>query len=102
MELILQKHAVSNEDKAKAQQRSESISGWSREKVQTYNSTHPGHSATISYIFHTERRTWRRHHGHYYFRDFYAYSIKVIDTWNTKTEVYDAVFDSRTMTKESL
>lgn len=94
------KHAVSNEDKAKAQQRSESISGWSREKVQTYNSTHPGHSATISYTFHTERRSWRRHHGHYYFRDFYAYSIKVIDTWNTKTEVYDAVFDSRTMTKE--
>ena len=93
-------HFASNQDKANAQQRSEGIAGWSREKVQTYNSTHSGHSATISYNFHTERRTWRHHHGHYYYRDFYAYSIKVIDTYNTKSEVYDAIFDSRTMNKQ--
>ena len=93
-------HSTTEQDKEQSRQRSESLSGWSREKVQMYNSTHPGHSATITFNFHTERRTWRRHHGHYYFRDFYAYSIKVIDKWNKKNEVYDAVFDSRTMNKQ--
>lgn len=93
-------HSTTEQDKEQSRQRSESLSGWSREKVQMYNSTHPGHSATITYNFHTERRTWRRHHGHYYFRDFYAYSIKVIDKWDKKNEVYDAVFDSRTMNKQ--
>jgi len=94
------KHTPSAQDKDNARRKSEGIAGWSRDKVLSYNNTHPGHNATISYTFMTNRRSWRHHHGHYYYRDFYAYSIKVVDSWMKKTEVYDAVFDSRTMDKD--
>ena len=93
-------HNPTPQELAEARQKSERQAGWSREKVADYNKNHPGHHAVITYTLQSHRRVWRHHHGHYYFRIFYAYGIRVADSWSTKKEVFEDFFDSESMDED--
>lgn len=93
-------HNATPQELAEARQKSERQAGWSREKVADYNKNHPGHHAVITYTLQSHRRVWRRHHGSYYFRIFYAYGIRVADSWSTKKEVFEDFFDSESMDED--
>lgn len=98
-------HIMTSSEDASAKSISERQAGWSQASVDKYNIEHPGHNATITYTLLHENleesyknNIWSARH--YKRHCFYAYAIKVVDIWNTKNVVYDAVFDSRTMNKQ--
>ena len=97
-------HIMTPSEDAAARSTSERLSGWSQASVDKYNIEHPGHNATITYsLLHenlneTYKHLWGKKHTKRHC--FYGYAIKVVDIWNTKSVVYDAVFDSRTMNKQ--
>jgi hypothetical protein len=97
-------HVLTSSEIASAKSISERQAGWSQASVDKYNIEHPGHNATITYnLLHENLRESYKHwwgSTHHKRHCFYAYAIKVVDTWNTKNVVYDAVFDSRTMNKQ--
>ena len=93
-------HNATPQELAEARQKSERQAGWSREKVADYNKNHPGHHAVITYTLQSHRRVWRHHLGKYYFRIFYAYGIRVADSWSTKKEVFEDFFDSESMDED--
>ena len=84
---------------------SESLAGWNQAEVDKYNRDNPGHHATITYILQHENRResykhgWGRHHHKRHC--FYAYAIKVVDSWNIKHEVHEEIFDSESMDEET-
>lgn len=97
-------HIMTPSEDAAARSTSERLSGWSQASVDKYNVEHPGHNATITYTLLHEnleesyKHFWGKTHTKRHC--FYSYAIKVVDIWNTKSVVYDAVFDSRTMNKQ--
>lgn len=97
-------HIMTSSEDASARSTSERLSGWSQASVDKYNVEHPGHNATITYSLLHENLNETYQHGwgktHTKRHCFYGYAIKVVDIWNTKNVVYDAVFDSRTMNKQ--
>lgn len=97
-------HIMTPSEDAAARSTSERLSGWSQASVDKYNIEHPGHNATITYSLLHENLNETYKHGwgktHTKRHCFYGYAIKVVDIWNTKNVVYDAVFDSRTMNKQ--
>lgn len=97
-------HIMTPSEDASAKSISERQAGWSQASVDKYNIEHPGHNATITYSLLHENLHESYKHGwgktHTKRHCFYGYAIKVVDTWNTKNVVYDAVFDSRTMNKQ--
>ena len=97
-------HIMTPSEDAAARSTSERLSGWSQASVDKYNIEHPGHNATITYSLLHENlnETYKHFLGktHTKRHCFYGYAIKVVDIWNTKNVVYDAVFDSRTMNKQ--
>ena len=97
-------HIMTSSEDASVKSISERQAGWSQASVDKYNIEHPGHNATITYTLLHENLQESYQHGlgrtHYKRHCFYAYAIKVVDIWNTKNVVYDAVFDSRTMNKQ--
>lgn len=97
-------HIMTPSEDAAAKSTSERLSGWSQVSVDKYNIEHPGHNATITYSLLHENLNETYKHGlgkrHTKRHCFYGYAIKVVDIWNTKSVVYDAVFDSRTMNKQ--
>lgn len=97
-------HIMTPSEDAAARSTSERLSGWSQTSVDKYNVEHPGHNATITYtLLHENLEESYKHFlgkTHTKRHCFYGYAIKVVDIWNTKSVVYDAVFDSRTMNKQ--
>lgn len=97
-------HIMTPSEDAAARSTSERLSGWSQASVDKYNVEHPGHNATITYtLLHENLEESYKHFlgkTHTKRHCFYGYAIKVVDIWNTKNVVYDAVFDSRTMNKQ--
>lgn len=95
-------HTMTSAEITTARANSENLAGWNQSKVDEYNKEHPGHHAKISYtLLHEDRREnyvldiiYKRH-------CFYAYAIKVVDTWNINQEVYEEIFDSETMDEET-
>lgn len=91
---------------ASAKTESERLAGWNQAKVDKYNKEHPEHHATITYVLQHENRresykntAWgSRHHKRHCF---YAYAIKVVDSWSIKHEVYEEFFDSQSMDEET-
>ena len=78
---------------------------WNQAKVDKYNKDHPGHHATITYVLQHENRRESYQHGlgrtHNKRHCFYAYAIKVVDSWSIKHEVYEEFFDSQSMDEET-
>lgn len=98
-------HVLTSSEMASAKTESERLAGWNQEKVDKYNKEHPGHHATITYMLQHENRRESYKHGwgarHYKRHCFYAYSIKIVDSWSIKHEVHEENFDSESMDEET-
>ena len=98
-------HVLTSSEMASAKTESERLAGWNQAKVDKYNKEHPGHHATITYVLQHENRRESYKHGwgarHYKRHCFYAYSIKIVDSWSIKHEVYEENFDSESMDEET-
>lgn len=95
-------HTMTSAEITTARANSENLAGWNQSKVDEYNKEHPGHHAKISYTLLHEDRRENYVLGIFYKRHcFYAYAIKVVDTWNINQEVYEEIFDSETMDEET-
>ena len=98
-------HVLTSSEMASAKTESEHLAGWNQAKVDKYNKEHPGHHATITYVLQHENRRESYKHGwgarHYKRHCFYAYSIKIVDSWSIKHEVHEENFDSESMDEET-
>ena len=98
-------HVLTSSEMASAKAESERLAGWNQAKVDKYNKEHPGHHATITYMLQHENRRESYKHGwgarHYKRHCFYAYSIKIVDSWSIKHEVHEENFDSESMDEET-
>ena len=98
-------HVLTSSEMASAKTESERLAGWNQAKVDKYNKEHPGHHATITYMLQHENRRESYKHGwgarHYKRHCFYAYSIKIVDSWSIKHEVHEENFDSESMDEET-
>lgn len=98
-------HVLTSSEMASAKTESERLAGWNQAKVDKYNKEHPGHHATITYMLQHENRRESYKHGwgarHYKRHCFYAYSIKIVDSWSIKHEVHEEIFDSESMDEET-
>lgn len=98
-------HVLTSSEMVSAKTESERLAGWNQAKVDKYNKEHPGHHATITYVLQHENRRESYKHGwgarHYKRHCFYAYSIKIVDSWSIKHEVHEEIFDSESMDEET-
>jgi hypothetical protein len=98
-------HVLTSSEMESAKTESERLAGWNQAKVDKYNKEHPGHHATITYVLQHENRRESYKHGwgarHYKRHCFYAYSIKIVDSWSIKHEVHEENFDSESMDEET-
>ena len=98
-------HVLTSSEMESAKTESERLAGWNQAKVDKYNKEHPGHHATITYVVQHENRRESYKHGwgarHYKRHCFYAYSIKIVDSWSIKHEVHEENFDSESMDEET-
>lgn len=81
-----------------------SKAGWSSSMISSYEKEHPGHSLSVVYTLNhrdvaDRYKTGWHHHYHYYCE--FAYSVSIVDTWYIKQEVYEEIFDSQSMDKET-
>lgn len=74
---------------------SESYAGWSRSKVKALQDSNDGYTYQISY-YRGDYNIWSGNQNNLIAKA-YAYEITVTRSWQWKTEVYDATFDSYSM-----
>lgn len=98
-------HTLTSSEKNEIKNKANSLSGWSQEKVDEYNKKNPGHTCTITYTLNHKDFRESYKHGlgstHHKRHCFYSYSVKVVDSWYIKQEVYEEIFDSQSMDKET-
>ena len=98
-------HSLTTAEKNEIKNKANSLSGWNQEKVNEYNQNNPGHTCSITYTLNHEDRRESYKHGwgstHHKRHCFYSYSVKVVDSWYIKQEVYEETFDSQSMDKET-
>ena len=98
-------HSLTTAEKNEIKNKANSLSGWNQEKVNVYNQNNPGHTCSITYTLNHEDRRESYKHGwgstHYKRHCFYSYSVKVVDSWYIKQEIYEETFDSQSMDKET-
>ena len=101
---INEHHTLSEAEKKDLKDKASSICGWSEQRVKEYNKNNPGHNCTILYTLNHEDRIHKYKTGANTHRRnycFYCYSVKVIDSWCIKHEVYEETFDSQSMDYET-
>lgn len=98
-------HSLTTAEKNEIKNKANSLSGWNQEKVNVYNQNNPGHTCSITYTLNHEDRRESYKHGwgstHHKRHCFYSYSVKVVDSWYIKREIYEETFDSQSMDKET-
>ncbi len=98
-------HSLTTAEKNEIKNKANSLSGWNQEKVNVYNQNNPGHTCSITYTLNHEDRRESYKHGwgstHHKRHCFYSYSVKVVDSWYIKHEIYEETFDSQSMDKET-
>ena len=98
-------HSLTTAEINEIKNKANSLSGWNQEKVNVYNQNNPGHTCSITYTLNHEDRRESYKHGwgstHHKRHCFYSYSVKVVDSWYIKQEVYEETFDSQSMDKET-
>lgn len=99
-------HTLTNAEKQQLKDKAERLCGWSQRKVDEYNRNNPGHNCYISYTLnHIDFRESYKNNifgsRHYKRHCFYSYDVYVHDSWYIKHEVYEEVFDSQSMDKET-
>jgi len=79
--------------------------GWDESKRKAYESEHKGHTISFSYKnYHEDRIRYKGKSGsHNYWEGwcFRSMGITVTDTWSVQSEVYDDIFDSQTMDRQT-
>lgn len=98
-------HTLSSSEMQELKDKAYSQTGWNQSRVDEYNKNNPGHTCTITYTLNHIDHTESYKHGlgsrHYKRHCFYSYSVKVIDSWYIKKEVYEETFDSQSMDLET-
>ena len=98
-------HSLTTAEKNEIKNKANSLSGWNQEKVNVYNQNNPWHTCSITYTLNHEDRRESYKHGwgstHHKRHCFYSYSVKVVDSWYIKQEIYEETFDSQSMDKET-
>lgn len=98
-------HSLTTAEKNEIKNKANSLSGWNQEKVNVYNQNNPGHTCSITYTLNHEDHRESYKHGwgstHHKRHCFYSYSVKVVDSWYIKQEIYEETFDSQSMDKET-
>ena len=99
-EELSSKYNPSQSDLAYIKQVSEQYAGWNEQKVKEYNQSNSGHNAEIKYRLCNKYLIEKTSIFGYQRADFFAYEIKVTDTFTGEEEVYSEVFDSQNMKYE--
>lgn len=97
-------HTLTFSEMKELKDKAASQCGWNQNKVDEYNRNNPGHTCTITYTLNhvNLRESYKTgFHRHYKRHCFYSYSVKVVDTWSIKQEVYEEIFDSESMDEET-
>lgn len=98
-------HTLTSAERQELKNKAEQQCGWSQKKVDEYKKNNPGHNCYISYILnHIDfRQSYKPLFGsrHYKRHCFYSYSVYVYDSWYIKHDVYEEIFDSQKMDKET-
>lgn len=81
-----------------ALKRAEEVTGWSQSKVDNYNNTHPGHHYKFIAQLNSLSKT-KQEGNQWYFYVLLMYRIRIEDDYVAKNEIYEEVYDSRTMNK---
>lgn len=96
-------HTLTSSEKDEIKGKATANSGWSQEKVDEYNKNNPDHNCTISYTLNHKDFTKKyktgsiTHSTHRRRLCFFSYSVRVVDTWCNKKDIYEEIFDSQTM-----
>lgn len=81
------------------------MTGWNENRKKQYEKENPGHTITFTYTnYHEDRVNYKGHYSNHHRADNYcfrAYGMKVQDDWSVKQEVYEEIFDSQSMDKET-
>lgn len=79
--------------------------GWNESKRKEYEAEHKGHTISFSYKnYHEDRIRYVGKKGNHNHWDGWCYrsmGITVTDTWSVQSEVYDDIFDSQTMDRQT-
>ena len=79
--------------------------GWSESKRKNYQTEHKGHTISFEYTsYHEDRIKFKGKYGfhnHWEGWCYRSYGVSVRDTWNVESEVYDEMFDSQTMDRQT-
>lgn len=79
--------------------------GWSESKRKNYQTEHKGHTISFEYTsYHEDRIKFKgKYGGHNHWEGwcYRSYGVSVRDTWNVESEVYDEMFDSQTMDRQT-
>lgn len=98
-------HVDYSKNYSQMKQNAQSYSGWNNSKTKEYEKANPGHKITISYTdYHEDRVVYRGKwggHNRSGWGCFRAIGMKVTDSWYIKQEVYEEIFDSQSMDKET-
>lgn len=79
--------------------------GWDDSKRKAYEEEHKGHTISFSYKnYHEDRVKYKGHysnHNHWEGWCYRSLGVTVTDSWNIQDEVFDDIFDSQTMDRQT-
>jgi len=97
----LQHHYLTTAERNQLKQLAKNRCGWDEARVAEYNRSHPNHHCEITYTLNHKDYTESYKHGlggrHRKLHCFYSYSVVVEDKWNVEKDVYEEMYDSKTM-----
>ena len=101
----LQHHYLTTAERNQLKLLAKNRCGWDEARVAEYNRSHPNHHCEITYTLNHKDYTESYKHGfgkrHRKLHCFYSYSVVVEDKWNVEKDVYEEMFDSKTMNLET-
>lgn len=94
-------HYLTTAERNQLKQMAKNKCGWDEDRVAEYNKSHPNHHCEITYTLNHKDYTESYKHGfggrHRKLHCFYSYSVVVEDKWNVEQDVYEEMYDSKTM-----
>lgn len=94
-------HYLTTAERNQLKQLAKSKCGWDEARVAEYNRSHPNHHCEITYSLNHKdfKEQWKHGFGgrHTKLHCFFSYSVVVEDKWNVEKDVYEEMFDSKTM-----
>ena len=98
-------HYLTTAERNQLKQLAKSKCGWDEARVAEYNRSHPNHHCEITYSLNHKdfKEQWKHGFGgrHTKLHCFFSYSVVVEDKWNVEKDVYEEMFDSKTMNLET-